>query len=107
MVLFLRKIRHLNIQGQKRSCMVVIRLARGGSKKRPFYHVVATDKRNPRDGRHIEMLGYFNPIASGKDIALKLNIEKIKSWQSKGAQLSERVASLVAQYLKNQEVEAA
>ena len=80
--------------------MVVIRLARAGSKKRPFYHVVATDKRNARDGRYIEALGYFNPLARGKEVRLNLELQKIESWQSKGAQLSERVASLVKEQLK-------
>jgi small subunit ribosomal protein S16 len=83
--------------------MVVIRLARGGSKKRPFYYVVATDSRNPRDGRYIERLGYFNPIATGKEKPLVLEIEKINTWIGKGAQLSERVASLMKQHEKSAE----
>ncbi|MAZ39382.1 MAG: 30S ribosomal protein S16 [Legionellales bacterium] len=80
--------------------MVVIRLARAGSKKRPFYHVVATDKRSARDGKYIEALGYFNPVARGQEVRLKLEIAKIEDWQSKGAQLSERVASLVKEHKK-------
>ena len=80
--------------------MVVIRLARAGSKKRPFYHVVATDKRSASDGKYIEALGYFNPVARGQEVRLKLEIAKIEDWQSKGAQLSERVASLVKEHKK-------
>jgi small subunit ribosomal protein S16 len=75
--------------------MVVIRLSRGGTKKRPFYHVVVTNSRNARDGRYIERLGYFNPIAAGGEVKLQLNKERIDYWISKGAQLSERVAKLV------------
>ena len=75
--------------------MVTIRLARGGSKKRPFYHVVVTDSRNKRDGRYIERLGYFNPGAKGQEIGLKLESERIDYWVSKGAQTSDRVASLI------------
>lgn len=75
--------------------MVTIRLARGGSKKRPFYHVVVTDSRNKRDGRYIERLGYFNPGATGQEIGLKLESERIDYWVSKGAQTSDRVASLI------------
>ncbi|OGT30299.1 MAG: 30S ribosomal protein S16 [Gammaproteobacteria bacterium RIFCSPHIGHO2_12_FULL_35_23] len=75
--------------------MVVIRLARGGAKKRPFYHVVAADKRSSRNGRFIEKLGYFNPIAQGKEIPLNLDVERINYWLSVGAQPSERVVSLL------------
>jgi small subunit ribosomal protein S16 len=80
--------------------MVVIRLARGGSKKRPFYYVVATDKRNKRDGRYIERLGFFNPIAKGKEVRLNLEREKIYAWVAKGAQLSDRLNSLIAEWDK-------
>ena len=75
--------------------MVVIRLARGGAKKRPFYHIVVTNSRNSRDGRFIEKLGFYNPIAAGEEIKLQLNQERLDYWKSKGAQLSERVAHLV------------
>ncbi|EKD73112.1 MAG: Ribosomal protein S16 [uncultured bacterium] len=75
--------------------MVVIRLSRGGAKKRPFYHVVAADKRRARDSRYIERLGYFNPIATGKEIRLHLNAERIQYWISQGAQPSERVQQLL------------
>lgn len=80
--------------------MLAIRLSRGGSKKRPFYHVVATDSRNARDGRFIERLGYFNPIARGQEVALELNMERIEYWQSKGGQVSDRVRTLIKQYKK-------
>ena len=75
--------------------MVVIRLARGGSKKRPFYNIVVTDSRNPRDGRFIERLGYYNPMAAGQAVRLNVNQERLAYWQSQGAQLSETVARLV------------
>ena len=75
--------------------MVKIRLSRTGSNKRPFYHVVVTDKRSPRDGRYIERVGYFNPIAAGKEIRFSIDMDKINNWVSKGAQLSDRVASLI------------
>lgn len=77
--------------------MVTIRLSRTGSKKRPFYHIVVTDSRNARDGRYIERLGFFNPIARGGEERLRLDRERINTWISKGAQASERVASLLKQ----------
>lgn len=83
--------------------MVVIRLSRGGAKKRPFYHIVATDKRKRRDGGSLERLGYFNPLARGKDLRLSVNAERIEYWRSVGAQLSERVASLLKQLAKDPE----
>lgn len=75
--------------------MVVIRLARGGSKKRPFYNIVATDKRKPRDSGYIERLGYFNPMARGQEVRLHLEDDRIAHWQAQGAQPSERVAKLL------------
>ncbi len=75
--------------------MVVIRLARGGSKKSPFYHVVAADKRRSRDGRFIERLGYFNPVARGQAIRLQMDKERVEYWLAKGAQPSERVQTLI------------
>ena len=75
--------------------MVTIRLARGGSKKRPFYHIVVKDSRTKRDGRFIERVGFFNPIAAGQEERLRINDERLKYWVSQGAQLSDRVASLV------------
>ncbi|MFU8820807.1 MAG: 30S ribosomal protein S16 [Gammaproteobacteria bacterium] len=80
--------------------MVTIRLTRGGAKKRPFYHVVVTDSRNRRDGRYIERLGFFNPIATGKEEKLKLDIERVNHWLGQGAQPSERVAHLIKQFEK-------
>ena len=75
--------------------MVVIRLARSGAKKRPFYQVVVTDSRNAPDGRFIERVGFFNPIATGKEERLRVNAERYQYWVSQGAQPSERVAALV------------
>jgi len=76
--------------------MVVIRLARGGAKKRPFYQVVVTDSRNARDGRFIERIGFFNPLATGQAEKLRLNAERYAYWVAQGAQPSDRVASLAA-----------
>ena len=75
--------------------MVKIRLSRTGAKKRPFYHVVATDSRNRRDGRFIERLGFFNPVACGKEQKLSLDLERVEHWKSQGAQVSERVNQLI------------
>ena len=75
--------------------MVVIRLARGGAKKRPFYNVVVADSRNRRDGRFIERVGFYNPIATEKEEGLRLSLERISYWQERGAQLSDTVAGLV------------
>ncbi|HEC29953.1 MAG TPA: 30S ribosomal protein S16 [Gammaproteobacteria bacterium] len=77
--------------------MVVIRLARGGSKKNPFYHVVVTDSRNRRDGRYIERLGFFNPVAKGNEERIRLDTARIEHWVSRGARPSERVATLIKQ----------
>lgn len=75
--------------------MVVIRLTRSGAKKRPFYHVVVADKTRSLRGRFIEELGYFNPIATGKDVRLMLNAERAQEWIAKGAQPSDRVLHLL------------
>ncbi len=75
--------------------MVTIRLARGGAKKRPFYHVVVTDSRSPRDGRYIERVGFFNPVARGQEERLRLDQERIDHWIGQGAQTSDRVAKLI------------
>ncbi|MBV7435089.1 30S ribosomal protein S16 [Cardiobacteriaceae bacterium TAE3-ERU3] len=83
--------------------MLAIRLARGGSKKRPFYHVVATDSRNARDGRFIERLGFFNPLARGQEEELRLDIDRIDYWVSQGGQVSDRVKSLIKQHKKAQQ----
>lgn len=82
--------------------MVTIRLARTGAKKRPFYHIVVTDSRNRRDGRYIERVGFFNPIAKGGEIRLNLDQERVQYWLKQGAQASERVASLIKQHTKQQ-----
>ncbi|ASX26174.1 30S ribosomal protein S16 [Candidatus Williamhamiltonella defendens] len=81
--------------------MVKIRLARHGSKKRPFYQIVVSDSRNARDGRFLENVGFFNPIASGKSEKLRLNIDRIEHWKNVGAELSERVQALVKAEKKN------
>ena len=75
--------------------MVTIRMARGGAKKRPFYQIVVTDSRNRRDGRFIERVGFFNPVARGNEERLRIDRERIDYWLSQGAQASERVASLL------------
>lgn len=80
--------------------MVVIRLARGGAKKRPFYHIVVADKQRSRNGRFIEQIGYFNPIAAGKDVSLKLDIERAQFWIAQGAQPSDRVNTLIKKMQK-------
>jgi small subunit ribosomal protein S16 len=80
--------------------MVTIRLSRGGSKKRPFYNIVVTDSRNARDGRFIERLGYFNPLARGGEIRLQLDAERLQEWVGKGAQTSDRVKTLVKEHAK-------
>ena len=74
--------------------MVVIRLARGGAKKRPFYNVVVADSRNRRDGRFIERVGFYNPIATANEEGLRLAVDRISYWQERGAQLSDTVAML-------------
>tara|TARA_A100000172_G_scaffold5150_1_gene3027 strand:- start:86 stop:340 length:255 start_codon:yes stop_codon:yes gene_type:complete len=75
--------------------MVTIRLSRGGAKKRPFYHLTVTDSRKSRDGRFIERVGFFNPVARGQEVRLNVDAERVAFWQSQGAQLSDRVAKLV------------
>ena len=82
--------------------MVVIRLARGGAKKRPFYQVVVADSRNARDGRFIERICFFNPSAQGSAEKIRLNAERYAYWVSQGAQASDRVASIAAQNAKAQ-----
>ncbi len=75
--------------------MVTIRLARGGAKKRPFYHVTVTDSRNSRNGRFIERVGFFNPGARGQEVRLRIDTDRVEYWQGQGAQVSERVAKLL------------
>ena len=77
--------------------MVVIRLARGGAKKRPFYNMVVADSRDRRDGRFIERVGFYNPLASGKEECLRIASDRLAYWQQQGAQMSLTVARLVKQ----------
>ena len=75
--------------------MVKIRLTRGGAKKRPFYHIVATDHRNKRDGRSLERLGFYNPVAKGQEKRVELDTARVQHWVSQGAQLTDKVRMLV------------
>jgi len=77
--------------------MVVIRLARGGAKKRPFYNVVVADSRRARDGRYVERVGYYNPMAAQGEEKLRIALDRVKFWQGHGAQLSDTVRRLVRQ----------
>jgi small subunit ribosomal protein S16 len=77
--------------------MVKIRLARSGAKKRPFYHLVAADSRSPRDGRFIERLGFFNPIAVGREVRLRVDTDRVDHWVACGAQFTDRAAKLVGE----------
>ena len=86
--------------------MVVIRLARRGAKKRPFYDVVAIDKRQARDGRFIEKLGFYNPIASGKAEEMRFKLDRIDYWVGQGAQLSNRMTHLIKKYKKSSQAAA-
>ena len=86
--------------------MVAIRLSRCGAKKRPFYHIVVTDSRNRRDGRYIERLGFYNPIASKKETPVRLDLVRAKYWLSVGAQPSERVTKLINAYARKAPLEA-
>jgi len=78
--------------------MVVIRMARGGSKKRPFYNLVATDSRDRRDGRFIERVGFYNPVANDNEEKLRIAMDRVNHWTGVGAQLSPSVARLVKEY---------
>jgi len=77
--------------------MVKIRLSRGGAKKKPFYHIVVSDSRKARDGRNIERVGFFNPVARGQEERLRLNLERVDYWTGVGAQVSDRVKTLVSE----------
>jgi len=77
--------------------MVKIRLSRGGAKKHPFYHIVVIDVRKPRDGRKIERLGFFNPVARGQEERLRIDLDRVEYWKGVGAQLSDRVKSLISE----------
>lgn len=80
--------------------MVTIRLSRGGAKKQPFYHVVVTDSRSRRDGRYIERVGFFNPMARGAEKKLEMSLDRVDHWVSKGAGTSDRVKNLIKQARK-------
>ncbi|MBD3646917.1 MAG: 30S ribosomal protein S16 [Pseudomonadales bacterium] len=80
--------------------MVVIRLSRSGSKKRPFYHITVADRREKRDGRFVEQLGFFNPVARGGEEKMRLDLERVDYWVRQGALMSERVKKLVKDYRK-------
>ena len=80
--------------------MVSIRLARAGAKKRPFYHVVVTDSRSAQGARYIARVGFFNPIATGGEQRLHLDMGRVDYWRGTGAQATERVASLIKEYAK-------
>jgi len=87
--------------------MVTIRLTRRGGKNQPFYHVVVTDSRERQGGSSLELVGYFNPVARGKEIRLRLDLERIDHWIGRGAQQSDRVRNLVAQYRRQAAAPAA
>jgi len=82
--------------------MVVIRLSRGGAKKRPFYNIVAANKQDRRDGRFIERVGFYNPVASGNDKGLNIALDRIAFWKQNGAMLSPTVERLVRDFSKAQ-----
>mgnify|MGYP000900630929 CR=1 FL=1 len=86
--------------------MVTIRLTRRGARNQPFYHVVVTDSRKRQGGSSLELVGFFNPIARGKDTKIRLELGRIDHWLGVGAQMSDRVSTLVANYRK-QQVQAA
>ena len=86
---------------EERWRMVIIRLARSGAKKRPFYHLTVADSRNARDGRYIERVGFFNPTARGQEEKLRVDLERIEHWVGQGAGLSERVSKLVKDFKKS------
>ncbi len=87
--------------------MVKIRLSRGGAKKRPFYHIVSTDERYARDGRYLERLGFYNPIAKGAEETLRIDNERLQYWLSKGAQMTERVAAITKEQTESKTETAA
>ncbi len=82
--------------------MVVVRLARGGAKKRPFYNMVVADSRCRRDGKFIERLGFYNPRATGGEESLRIQMDRLNHWQSQGAQLSDTVSRLAKQFARQQ-----
>ncbi|MCC2681572.1 SSU ribosomal protein S16P [Nitrosospira multiformis] len=84
--------------------MVIIRLARGGAKKRPFFNMVVADSRNARDGKFIERVGFYNPRAAEGEESLRVKLDRVTYWQSKGAQPSDTVKKLIKQFGSTQEV---
>jgi small subunit ribosomal protein S16 len=82
--------------------MVKIRLTRGGAKKRPFYHIIVTDSRSARDGRNIERVGYYNPVATGQEKRVEIDVERVQHWIERGAQMTDKVADLYKQAGKQQ-----
>jgi small subunit ribosomal protein S16 len=89
-------VRFAGIHSESKN-MVTIRLSRGGAKKQPFYHIVVTDSRKARDGRSIERLGFFNPVARGQEERLRLDLDRVDYWTGVGAQVSDRVKTLVSE----------
>ena len=81
--------------------MVKIRLTRGGAKKRPFYHIIVTDSRSARDGRNIERVGYYNPVAAGNEKRVELDVARVDHWVGNGAQLTEKVRNLYKKVAKS------
>lgn len=100
LVYFIFKINQQLVLFIRENIMVVIRLARGGAKKRPFYQIVVTDSRNARDGRFIERIGFYNPLATGQAEKLRLDLDRLTHWVNQGAQTSDRVADLAKQAKK-------
>ncbi|WP_295626189.1 30S ribosomal protein S16 [uncultured Nitrosomonas sp.] len=86
--------------------MVIIRLARGGAKKRPFFNMVVANSQYARDGRFIERVGFYNPRATGGEEALRVQLERVAYWQSQGAQLSSTVTRLIKQFTIQKEASA-
>ena len=80
--------------------MVTIRLARGGAKKRPYYRIIVADRRRALNGNNIERIGFYNPLASEKEVKLKVDMERVQYWLSKGAKPTDRVADLLKQAAK-------
>ncbi|MCB1737905.1 MAG: 30S ribosomal protein S16 [Gammaproteobacteria bacterium] len=80
--------------------MVTIRLSRGGAKRQPFYSIVVTDSRNARDGRNIERVGFYNPVARGQEERLRIDLDRVDHWVGTGAQTSDRVAKLIEEARK-------
>lgn len=78
--------------------MVTIRLSRGGANKRPFYHIVVADRRRAANGKYIERIGFFNPLATEKEEKVRLDKERMQYWLGKGAKATDRVADLVKRH---------